>query len=138
MQVRYSRGLFSPHFCCYAWLSSPVDNALFIAMGHQHISHLLQYGALKFIIRGLVITLVFYYPKTLAKRLYISLDFCYTFVLQKSSDVLCYGQTVRHFTIQFIRLHRRFSPSQQQTVKQHKRAQIFMIKWSAIEENNFT
>ena len=31
-----------------------------------------------------------------------------------------------------------FSPSQQQPVKQHKRAQIFMIKWSAIEENNCT
>ena len=46
----------------------------------------------------------------LAKRLYISLDFCYTFVLQKSSDVLCCGQTVRHFTIQFIRLHKRFFP----------------------------
>ena len=55
--------------------------------------------------------------KALAKRLYISLDFCYTFVLQKSSDVLCCGQTVRHFTIQFFRLsnleaclHRRFFP----------------------------
>ena len=31
-----------------------------------------------------------------------------------------------------------FSPSQQQPVKQHKRAQIFMRKWSAIEENNYT
>ena len=58
-------------------------------------------------------------------NVYISFDFCYTFVLQKSSDVLCCGQTVRHFTIQFIRLsnveaclHRRFSPSQQQPVKQ--------------------
>ena len=53
----------------------------------------------------------------MAKRLYISLDFCYTFVLQKSSDVLCCGQTVRHLTIQFIRLsnleacfHRRYFP----------------------------
>ena len=82
--------------------------------------------------------------KALAKRLYISLDFCYTFVLQKSSHVLCCGQTVRHFTIQFIRLSNietfteDISPSQQQPVKQHKRVQIFMIKWSAIEKNNCT
>ena len=67
------------------------------------------------------------------------------FVLQKSSDVLCCGQTVRHFTIQFIRIsnleacfHRRFSPSQQQPVQQHKRVQSFIIRWNAIEENNCT
>ena len=65
-----------------------------------------------------------YSSKALAKRLYISLDFCYTFVLQKSSNVLCCGQTVRHFTIQFIRLsnleaclHRRFFPFAKTTSK---------------------
>ena len=36
--------------------------------------------------------------------------FLLTFVLQKSSDVLCCGQTVRNFTIQSIRLNRRFFP----------------------------
>ena len=73
--------------------------------------------------------------KALAKRLYISLGFCYTYVLQKSSDVLCCGQTVRHFTIQFIRffnlescLHKRFSPLQQQPVRQYKRAQVWYDK----------
>ena len=42
--------------------------------------------------------------KALAKRLDFSVDFCYAFELQKSSDVLCCGQTVRHFTIQSTRL----------------------------------
>ena len=74
--------------------------------------------------------------KALAKRLYISLDFCYAYVLQKSSDVLCCGQTVRHFTIQFIRLsnlescfHKRSPPPlQQQPVRQYKRAQVWYDK----------
>ena len=69
-----------------------------------------------------------------------SLDFCYTFVLQKSGDVLCCCKTTRHFKTEFTRfsnlrscLHKRFFPLQQQPARQYKSAQSFMLTGSSIE-----
>ena len=41
---------------------------------------------------------------------------------------MCRSQTVRHLTVQFIRLFKRFSPLQPQPVRQYKRAQIWYNK----------
>ena len=69
-----------------------------------------------------------------------SLDFCYTFVMQKSGDVLCCCKTTRHFKTEFTRfsnlrscLHKRFFPLQQQPARRYISAQSFMLTWSSIE-----
>ena len=72
---------------------------------------------------------------TFAIHLYCKNRAMYCFVA-KRLDISLYN--FFDFQIQRLAFAENFSPSQQQPVKLHKRAQIFMIKWSAIEENNCT